>query len=287
MLTNLRDEVAKRKIDGVTPHSNNLLHQFSTKSAAHLKSNAALKLLTPKFISLCDHIDGVTLDDDDFFEIAARLLDEYISDIRKSGAGIFASQSDFITSVMPEFFLRIFHILCKGKAELFASGQRDIAIDLSFDTRMPTLLMPKMQRVDLAIGYVTQLTIGAHPSTPLFIPIFAAEAKTYFDKNMISGVDYSAAAIKNTFPHCYYLAISEFADFDLEALSYAGSSIDEIFIVRHQKRSDFRKSNIAKASSWKNIKEIVLSAQSAIESCAKDRTSLHDRLPTGMLIKNT
>ncbi|GFE67249.1 Bpu10I family restriction endonuclease [Litoreibacter roseus] len=287
MSLSLRDEVEARKLDGASPHCNNLLHQFSAKSAAHGKSSAALAALTPKFLQLCDHVDGVDLKDDDFFKSSASLLDDYMAGIRNLGAGVFVSQSDFITSVVPEFFLRMFHVLCADYEQLFASGQRDIAIDVSFDTRMPSLLMPKMQRVDLAIGYVTTLTVGAHASTPLFIPILAAEAKTYFDKNMISGVDFSATAIKNTFPHCQYLAMSEFADFDLQALSYAASSIDEIYILRHQKRSDFRKSGLAKGTSWENVKEIVVGAHRAISICEKERSSIHDRLASGVLINES
>lgn len=284
MPLSLRDQVEARKLDEASPHCNNLLHQFSSKSAAHGKSAAALAVLTPKFLKMCDHVDGVDLKDDDFFKSAALLLDDYMAEIRSVSAGVFVSQSDFVTSVIPEFFLRMFHVLCADYEQLFASGQRDIAIDVSFDTRMPSLLMPKMQRVDLAIGYATSLSVGTHASTRLFIPILAAEAKTYFDKNMISGVDFSATAIKNTFPHCLYLAMSEFADFDLGALSYAASSIDEIYILRHQKRSAFRKSGNSNPSSWENIKEIMVSAQNAIELSEKARSSIHERLASGVLI---
>lgn len=287
MPSSLRDEVEARKLDGASPHCNNLLHQFSSKSAAYGKSATALAALAPKFLNLCDHVDGVDLNDDEFFKTAALLLDDYMAGIRNVGAGVFVSQSDFITSVVPEFFLRMFHVLCTDYDKLFASGQRDIAIDVSFDTRMPSLLIPKMQRVDLAIGYATTLSVGGHSSTPLFIPILAAEAKTYFDKNMISGVDFSASAIKNTFPHCLYLAMSEFADFDLGALSYAASSIDEIYILRHQKRSEFRKSGAAQPTSWQNVKEVMVRAQNAIELCEIERSSIHDRLASGVLIGAT
>jgi hypothetical protein len=280
----LRDQVASRKIDGASPHCNNLLHQFSSKSAAHLKSKKALEKLAPEFINLCDHVDGVDANNDQFFISATKLLDNYLSNIRFLGVGIFVSQSDFITSVVPEFFLRMFHSMTAVNSDLFASGQRDIAIDLSFDTRSPSLMIPKMQRVDLAIGYATEIAVGGQVSTPFFIPIFAAEAKTYFDKNMISGVDFSAAAIKSTFPHCSYLAVGEFADFDLAGLSYASSSIDEIYIMRRQKRSDFRKSKVAKSSSWRVVKDIVLSAQKSIQTCQDLRTSLDDRLVSGRLI---
>ncbi len=273
------------KLDGASPHCNNLVHQLSAKSAAYGKSDAALATLVPMFVEMCAVLD--TYDDSDgFYELAAARLEQYLAEIRTISPGVFLSQSDFITSVIPEFFLRIFRAQVAALPNLIATGQKDIAIEISFDTRVKGLFAPRLQRVDVAVGYSSSLQVGDEPSKDLFIPIVAAEAKTYFDKNMITGVEYSARSFKRTFPYCLYLAIGEFADFDLSALSYASGEIDEIYILRRQKRSEWRRTGKANAIAPEIIREIARLASARFARSAEMRTSLHDRLALGKLIAN-
>jgi hypothetical protein len=282
MLPDLLKKVQAEKLGAATPHCNNLIHQFSSKSAAHGKSADALIALVPIYLELCALLRCFS-NSDDFYRDAATELDRYLLAIR-SIPNVFLSQSDFVTSVIPEFFLRIFHSPAFASSELVVTGQREVPIEISFDTRLKELLCTRTQRLDIAAGYASSIRVGDQINTPLFIPILAAEAKTYFDKNMISGVEYSAAALKRTFPHCLYLAISEFADFDLSALSYASGKIDEIFILRRQKRSDWRKSGVANPILPSIIQEIIQMAAARFSKSTVQRLSLHDRLENGKLI---
>lgn len=271
----------------VTPHCQNLLHQCTVKSAAHKKSSAALNYIVPAYISLINAIDGF---DPNNLITSARtvttIFDDYMTLLRVTGNDIFGSESDFKTSAIPEFFLRLFVILIDhhNATMLEASGQRDIPVELSFDIRSDDLVIPRSQRVDAAIIIKTQLIVANKELKGFCIPVFAAEAKTYFDKNMLSGVDQSAAGMKSTFPHCLYFSIGEFADFELSAHSYAAGAMDEIYILRHQKRADFRKTKAANPIDANLVAEILQRVETSIVEHNKMRPGLDVRLKTGKLI---
>ena len=67
------------------------------------------------------------------------------------------------------------------------------------------------------------------------------EMKTNLDKNMMSGIEHSVEALKKTFPNSLYYVITEFSDMAVDKLNYASSGIDEIYILRKQKRAEIRR----------------------------------------------
>ncbi|CAE6768519.1 hypothetical protein R69619_03731 [Paraburkholderia nemoris] len=271
----------------MAPHCQNLLHQCSPKSAAHNKSFFALSVIVPKYLELVEILEN--FDPSNIKKstaTATKKFDEYMKVLREAENDVFSSVSDFKTSAAPEFFLRMFHSMIHyHKATMLeVSGQRDIPVEMSFDIRTDDFILARTQRVDAAIIVKTSLTVGGTELAGFCVPIFAAEIKTYFDKNMISGVDYSAAGMKSTFPHCLYYSIGEFADFDIGAHSYASGAIDEIFILRHQKRSDFRKTKKADALDPTLICEILENVERAIIDHQEKRPHLNVRMKSGKLI---
>lgn len=270
-----------------TPHCQNLLHQCTEKSAAHSKSFQALGQIIPAYLELATSLEG--FDATSISESAVQAcerFDAYMALLRLSSNDVFSSVSDLRTSAVPEFFLRIFNSLIKHhKAQkLEVSGQREIAVELSFDPRTENFVVARTQRVDAAIVLKAPMTVAGRELKDFCIPIFAAEAKTYFDKNMLSGVDQSAAGMKATFPHCLYFAISEFADFELSSHSYASGAIDEIFILRRQKRADFRQSLDASTIDAALVAEILNAVGDAIQNHDKKRPRLDVRMKLGKLI---
>ncbi len=286
-LKNWRGELEGVYKDGATPHCANLMHQCTDKSAAHKTSRQALEVIIPSYFSF---INALSLFNPKCMQAssirATAALEEYMKVVREEKNQVFKSQSDFLTSVIPEFFIRLFAILLdfRGIKNMSACGQRDIPIDMSFDPRSENLYVPRTQRVDIAIVRRASFVVDDREVDEFFIPIVAGEAKTYFDKNMISGMEYSAASMKKVFPHCSYFAIAELADFDLSALSYASGEIDEIYIIRKQKRAIFRKTNVPYPVDPKLIQEILESASSVIDSCSVRRTDLEARIASGKLI---
>jgi hypothetical protein len=284
-------ELLKLHKPNVTPHCQNLLHQCTSKSAANVKSAAkaaaALGQIVPAYVSLVKTIETFSAATIRKSAAAAtEAFDEYMTLLRLPENDLFSSVSDLKTSAVPDFFLRLFDALLEHHKAAFleVSGQRDIPVELSFDTRTADLVFARTQRVDVAIVMKASLTVQGQELNNFAIPVFAAEAKTYFDKNMLSGVDQSAAGMKRTFPHCLYLAIAEFADFELGAQSYASGSMDEIFVLRHQKRADFRKTGVAHPIDTDLVAEILQTVERAIIDYDEPRPNLEERLKTGKLI---
>lgn len=63
---------------------------------------------------------------------------------------------------------------------------------------------------------------------------------------MLAGIEASVETLKRTFPRALYYAIGEYSDFEIEAQNYASTGIDEILIVRNQKRSSVRRNPAAR-----------------------------------------
>lgn len=271
----------------VMPHCQNLLHQCTPKSAAHAKSFKALKEIIPAYLEMIKVLKG--FNPNDIKKSVAQCtaaFEKYMCVLRKPENDLFSSVSDLKTSAIPEFLLILCDILIaySGVDFLEVTGQQEIPVELSFDIRVGDFVVVRRQRVDVAIVKPVSLVVDDAQLEGFSIPIFAAEVKTYFDKNMLSGVDQSADGMKRTFPHCLYFSISEFADFEIGAYSYASGAMDEIFILRHQKRADWRKTSSAKPIDHILVFEILKRVNDAILNCNKKRSKLDERMKTGKLI---
>lgn len=270
----------------ITPHGNNLLHQVRVTSGKRAEIHATLSELVPAYVALTSAVSLL-----DFSNVSGTIeplvaaLDKYLSIARSPEHDLFVSQSDFKTSIIPEFLLRIADKYIKEHDLPFeATGQTDIPIEIAFDLKRNGLIVPRLQRVDFAIVKRVNLAADGMALRGFCVPLIGAEAKTYFDKNMITGVAYSVASLKTTFPHCVYIAIGEFADFELGADSYASSEIDEIYILRKQKRSDYRKTLVAKEIDPLLVREIISLMISTIRSHTQVHSDLKLRMPRGRLI---
>lgn len=270
----------------LTPHGNNLLHQVRVTSGKRADIIDALRLLAPgygKLVACAEAADPSNIGA--CVKALAEGLDDYLTLTREPVTDVFLSQSDFRTSIVPEFFLRIAQRYINLHGHPFVvTGQTDVPIEIAFDLKRPGLIVPRTQRVDFAVVKKVTLQADGHPLKGFCVPLFAGESKTYFDKNMISGVSFSVAALKTTFPHCVYVGVGEFADFELGADSYASSEIDEIYILRKQKRSEYRKTKLAKPVSEDLVGEIIQSMIGAIETHTRVHHDLKVRVPAGRLI---
>lgn len=286
-ISGYEDAVAPHCKALVTPHAYNLRHQAKVVARKNTTITAELERIVPSY---CEFVDTLLRFDYGNLEASARVataaLETYLALVMSSKNEIFKSQSDFRTSIVPEFFLRLLdgYIQCKS-LPFTVIGQTSIPIDIAFDLKREGLIVKKLQRVDVAVVKPVILAVDGIATTGFSIPLVAAEVKNYFDKNMISGVEFSVATLKSTFPHCAYFAISEFADFELQSNSYASSEIDEIYILRKQKRADFRKSDVAKPLDRDLIIEILNRFFVGIETHLAVHHNLKLRVPNGRLIR--
>ncbi|MBA7637597.1 hypothetical protein ES703_45243 [subsurface metagenome] len=142
----------------------------------------------------------------------------------------------------------------------------------------------KFKRVDVAVLIPAKLKFRGNDISQFRIPVVAAEVKTNLDKNMIAGISNSVSALKSTFPLCKYFVISEFSDFQFENQNYANTDIDEVYILRRQKRGEFRHTGKAKSISLDVVKDFIekiIDGLTLIESEVPDITH---RLSKGRLI---
>lgn len=271
---------------GLCPHGSNLLHQLKNSEKLSKAKRTALPIIGQEYLNFVKSIDSLDLDNvNNFAPIATDILELYLSTLRKPELKHFSSVTDFLTSVAPEFFLRIFkRMILALELDLEASGQKSIPIELAFDPNAKSILIPRYLRADIAILKRVPMSFDGEIWEDFCIPIYIAESKTYFDKNMISGVAYSSAALKTTFPRCSCVSIGEWSDFDFDKQSFASTSIDEIFVLRKQRRSEFRKTGTLKPMSKETMGAVLESAFDTLRSYKNVHPTISDRLPAGQLV---
>ena len=117
------------------------------------------------------------------------------------------------------------------------------------------------------------------------IPLIAIECKTNLDKNMISGIEHSVTELKKTFPECRYFVVTEVSDFDVKKSNYASSGIDEMYILRQQKRGPIRNDpTLRKPINQLLVQEIAEILIHNIDAMNADIAGLDTRMQTGKLI---
>jgi len=282
----LRENIKAKLISGASPHGSNISHQLSNIKKLSAKKVAALDAVCPKYLEFISDIDTLMTQDEYPDPTVARdILETYLANLRQPEINCFDSVTDFFTSAAPEFFLRLYHRMIEIlDLDLYASGQKDIPIELAFDPSSASIFIPRFQRVDIAILKNMTLVADENPLEEFCIPVYVAESKTYFDKNMISGVAYSATSLKTTFPRCICVSVGEWSDFDLKKQSFAGTSINEIYVLRNQKRANFRSTGTIQPISTDTMRLVIFQVWELLKSYEDVHPRISDRLHTGKLI---
>ncbi len=197
----------------------------------------------------------------------------------------FPHQADFASSVMPEMLGIVFSaVIGERGIPLDVSAETNLIIECAFSASDGGVLMSKNKRVDLAVVKRCQLDFNGN-RTVVPVPLMSIECKTNLDKNMLSGIEQSVTDLKKTFPTCLYFVVSELSDFDVSKSNYASSGIDEIFILRRQKRGVVRNNPSARnAMDPELVFELAKRLQDSIDLMLKPRASLSDRMLNGKLI---
>jgi hypothetical protein len=250
----IEDGVAYLTALGVSPdhypHGSNIL----TKSSGKVKQShiVPLESILEKYINLLEIFRKY---ESEIIEIETKLADiliaadDYYDFIKQKEVNVFSHQSDFTSSFLPELICVLLRKLIKkiqtDPPVLYLTAQKDIVTEFNFDVAGGGRLIEKRKRMDISVLCNAVFTFnGKH--IDFGIPILCAEIKTNIDKNMLSGIEASVGNLKRTFPRCKYYTIGEFSDFEIEAQNYATTAIDEILLVRHQKRSQVRKTPSAR-----------------------------------------
>src|SRR3990167_1552697 len=239
-------------IDEGLPHATNLLRKIILAN-----TNQGFKKALDKIVpAYYDMNKKITATDD--LEKMVAALNKYLEIIRSEECKIFSHQSDFLSSVVPEFLYLIFlQIIKKNKLAYQVKSQEDVIIDCNFDPQIENSISFEKKRVDVLLIKTAKFVFNDVEYSDFFIPVIAIEVKTNMDKNMISGIENSVESLKRTFPRSLYFAVCEWADFAFEKQNYANTYIDEIFVLRKQRRSDFRVSGIVNKIDTQVVKHFI------------------------------
>lgn len=272
------------KINPMFPHASNLRTKVTSKKNT-IKPQISKEIIS-LYLNYHTSLSNTLLNLSDAEKFVS-FFEEYYCKIKESKYRIFSHQSDFLSSLLPEFFSILYSKIISQKfPNYFVDTQKDLIIDLSFLPYKSTPVSFKFKRVDVAILSHCDYNINGKSLLDFNIPLVAVEIKTNLDKNMISGVEYSVQRLKRTFPFCKYFLISEFADFAYNKQNYASSSIDEIFILRKQKRSDVRRlSNSIKGIDPDLLFNHMNEINDHLEKIEIAPSLLKERLRMGKLIK--
>ena len=267
------------------PHGSNLLTKAKSKSSQTASRQKALLLELPAYLDLHSYFieyerGALTL------SILLDKTEAYYDLIKTKDVNKFSHQSDFISSLVPELMCVLLRYILVGESELKhlqVVAQKDIVIECNFDASDGGRLIEKRKRMDVAILAPGLLKFN-NVDIDLGIPAFCAEIKTNVDKNMLSGIESSVETLKRTFPKAKYFTISEFSVFDIKSQNYASTGIDEIFIIRHQKRSDIRKSPSSRNPlSEMLITDFLTEIKNHLLSSSAVKLNLQDRMSIGRL----
>ena len=263
------------------PHSTNLMHQLNKREANNIQLFNDVCSQYFEFREVTQSLQTLPLAD--FVGCVVDKANSYMDYFAVNNP--FSHQQDFTSSIVPEMLYFIFKkILETHKSTVSVYAQQDLPIECMFDLYNGGRLICKYKRLDLSLSQKTTLTLNEE-SHDFYIPLIAMEIKTNLDKNMLAGIENSVASLKKTFPRCMYFVVSEFADFDSGKLNYASTDIDEIYIIRNQKRADVRDNkNPKNAISKKLVLELASNADSMLLAFSENNLTLEERMRTGKLI---
>lgn len=263
------------------PHGRNLLHQLHKKEAA---KEAFFERILPLYI---ETRTNAIIDNDlnGYVENVVEKTNQYMNCFWPPENNPFSHQTDFVSSIIPEMLCTLFKTVIESyNANLEVSAQKDLSIECTFHASSGGTINLKNKRVDVAV--VKQCTLSLNDSfIDLPIPLLAIECKTNLDKNMLSGIEHSVGELKKTFPSCNYYVVTEYSDFDVNKTNYASSGINEMYILRRQKRSEVRRDNSTRKPLDNHlIYEITNDLALTIESLHAASDSLSTRMHHGRLI---
>lgn len=279
VIENLNNQQQVQK--GAIPHGSNLLHQFGKKEngrEAMYEEIFNLYLKTRTISYDANHMKA-------YISNIVERTNNYMNYFWPPVNNPFSHQADFTSSIIPEMLCTIFGNIIHSKGiNLEVSAQKDLTIECTFDITNGGQICFKNKRVDVAVVKPCELMFNGSLSE-LPIPLLAIECKTNLDKNMLSGIEHSVTELKKTFPNCKYYVITECSDFDVKKSNYASSGIDEIYILRRQKRGVIRRKPVLRNPIDMNlIYEIALTLISHIDVMNAEVIDLDTRMKSGKLI---
>jgi hypothetical protein len=267
-------------------HASNLRTQLTTVKPTRTAWRGALESIAPAYLDLVAHFSVADESVSLWLDRVMDPLNDYLELLYTRAHNVVSHQSDFVSSLIPEFLQRLFlRILSEYQNDMVVNSQSDIIIECMFSPRGGGLFLPKRKRVDVSISLPARLEFRDLIVPNFGIPIVAIEAKTNLDKNMLAGIGHSVERLKSTFPKCLYFVVTELADFEFEKQNYASSGIDEIVVFRKQKRAQVRSGTARNRLEKAEFEYLVTSVRTAVEASSAATPELSSRMTGGRLVE--
>jgi hypothetical protein len=262
-------------------HFNNIAQKRRT--ASNTEQRALLEKINSRY---CEYLGNVQFADIARGDVSRSVdaLEKYLFEAKAVERldKRFNWRSDFCGSVIPEFLYCAFNAVfrARGIQALFAT--RDSVVEISLAGSQDGGWDVRHKNQDLSIGLREASIVQAGITTTFVVPVIAMEVKTNIDINKLNGLDFSAERLKRTFPSARYVLVTETIDFSLKD-NYASGSIDEIYVLRKQVRSQARRNRAhLQPEVFKSLFEDVatlLTTESVV------RGHVYSRLTSGKLIR--
>lgn len=170
-------------------------------------------------------------------------LNSYKDFVRKTNANNhYSAQSKFEPTILEEFICHVLKgkigndVLQYGSVKAYSSLYFSYTSKDSFKAGVDLKINQKDQ--DVGIFKSEVLHIGEIKKV-IHIPLVCIECKTYLDKTMYEGSVATASKIKNGNPKCLFIIATETYDVSND-VDIETSLIDNIYVLRKQKRSKNR-----------------------------------------------
>lgn len=158
-----------------------------------------------------------------------QLLESYYREIEEFNKERWITpQSKFRPTVLEEFCGYLFKDLPQVQSLELDFLKRGIYAGMRIDQTGSAQL--ETRDIDFCIGKVVEATFADKPCD-IRIPVVAIECKTYLDKTMLSGAQFTAQKIKGGTPRVAFFVIAERNEVSLDEIP-SESSIDQIYILR-------------------------------------------------------
>lgn len=266
------------------PHGSNLLTKLRATSSRTEAQIEALRLLMPEYLELRQGVSVAESNSEARFELVLRYVNRYLNLLHSPMCKVFSHQSDFASSVLPEMFCILFSELITGiDGDLEVSAHKDLIVECVFDAREKGRTVFKKKRVDFAVLLPVDFCFQGRSILDFRIPVVAIEIKTNLDKNMLAAIEHSAESLKRTFPTCFYAVAAECSDFAMERQNYAATYIDEVFILRKQKRAEKRRGTLNEIDAAL-VQQLCEAAISHVVASSGTLGELRIRMQNGKLI---
>lgn len=267
------------------PHGGNLQTKLKSMNKVSSSQLIAFESIIPEYISLRRSFFGVTTASN---ADLMSMVNQYMRLLRSPEfTKVFSHQSDFASSILPEIFSVLLHratTITGGGFDITSQG--DVVVECLFDALDGGRIAFKKKRVDVAVLLPVDFRFKDEQQDNFRIPVIAIEIKTNLDKNMIGGIEHSVESLKRTFPNCLYFVLAEHSDFNIDEQDYAATAIDEIYILRKQKRSSARRGQNTDID-IDLIEEIWARCLQHLVAAKGATIALDDRMFSGKLIGRT